>query len=479
MAGQGAGPDRLRLRSCLASIFLTAVGSVFLALSLPPFNLEILAWFAVAGLLWAACRCHPIRAFELGLFCGVVCGAAQVGWPSGMASVTAFVPFLWLTLMLAVVAAGAALFWQRTVVGNRGLCWMALVACLGVSVEWLTTFSPLPIHMALSQYQSPFLPLVSFTGIWGVSFLVWWSNAALAAAFLQKQWVKPLTATALLLAFAILLSMAGRAQNRAATASTGRLRVAAIQNGDGTASRATLTRLAASEGARLVVWPEACLGKRFSPTRPGDPTVQLARQLQIALVPGYYAPSGTKWFNCAAWVSAKGEVEGVHRKIHLFGNERGVVVPGREVRAFKTMTGKVGLEICFDSCFPTVTRRLVMDGAQIVALPNHDPLVARGILHSLHAAFLPFRAAENGVPFVRSDAGGASQVVDADGHIIAQSPLFQVTLAAGEVHLGNGKGTFFTRFGDWLAYLCLAVVLSWIGVGFRSRHKPSVFERST
>ena len=106
-------------KSVLASLLLTAVGGVFLALSLPPFNLEILAWFSVAWLLWAACRYHPVRAFELGLFCGAVCGATQVGWPSGMSSVSAFVPFLWFMLVLGLVAAGAAIAWRRNGTGNR------------------------------------------------------------------------------------------------------------------------------------------------------------------------------------------------------------------------------------------------------------------------------------------------------------------------------------------------------------------------
>ena len=67
---------------------------------------------------------------------------------------------------------------------------------------------------------------------------------------------------------------------------------------------------------------------------------------------------------------------------------------------------------------------------------------------------LPFRAVENAVPFVRADSNGLSQIVDAQGRIVAQSPLYAPDVLVATVPLGPGKGTFFTRWGDWLAYVC-------------------------
>jgi apolipoprotein N-acyltransferase len=69
---------------------------------------------------------------------------------------------------------------------------------------------------------------------------------------------------------------------------------------------------------------------------------------------------------------------------------------------------------------------------------------------------LPFRAVENGTPFVRSDPNGLSQVIDGHGRVLAQGPLYRSAIVSATVVLGTGRGTFFTRTGDWLAWLCVA-----------------------
>ncbi len=85
---------------------------------------------------------------------------------------------------------------------------------------------------------------------------------------------------------------------------------------------------------------------------------------------------------------------------------------------------------------------------------------------------LPFRAVENHVPFVRADSNGLSQIVSADGRIVGQSALFVPDVLVGTVNLGDGQGTFFTRFGDWLAYACLLVAAwgTWRGAAGRKRN---------
>ena len=42
--------------------------------------------------------------------------------------------------------------------------------------------------------------------------------------------------------------------------------------------------------------------------------------------------------------------------------------------------------------------------------------------------------------------------MDAHGRILAQSPLYAPDVLVATVPLGSGSGTFFTRWGDWLAY---------------------------
>ena len=84
----------------------------------------------------------------------------------------------------------------------------------------------------------------------------------------------------------------------------------------------------------------------------------MARELKAHLVVGYEEPAQPKPFNCAAIVGLDGRVKGTHRKIHPFLGERQGMQCGCEATAFPTDLGKVGMEICFDSCYPEVTRRI-------------------------------------------------------------------------------------------------------------------------
>jgi apolipoprotein N-acyltransferase len=444
---------------------LALVSGVLLALSLPPFDVEWLGWVALAPLFLAVRDLRGREGAGPGLLAGLLCGAIHVRrLPGGTPESFAYLPFLCLALMLAAVglAAGwAARRWE-------GPPWVLFVACAGIAGEWVTTFGPLPLHLALCQYrQVPLLGLASLTGIWGISFLLWWTNAAAAELLARGGSPRRLAAGTAVLAAAVLAWDAlGLQGDRPGPP----LRVAAIQDytpgeagreeeaaGEGP-DREALTRRAAAEGAELIVWSELGLGSAFSADDPGDSTRSLARELRTCLVAGYSESGTPRGHNCAALIGPDGAVLGVHRKIHLFLGERRDTDPGRETRVFASALGTVGMEICFDTCYTGVTRRMAAGGARLIAMPNFDPPTPNGVLHRLHAAMLPFRAAENRLPFVRADPTGLSQVIDRDGRIAAQSPLWRPDALVADITPGDSRGTPFTRLGDWLAYVCLLLL---------------------
>ena len=264
------------------------------------------------------------------------------------------------------------------------------------------------------------------------------------------------------------------------------LRVAAIQDftGDETGDlapalpkgvdvdRDKMTRTAAAQGAKLIVWSEECLGSGFNPDNPRDGTTALARETKAFLVVGYSDDHRPKPYNCAGLVSPEGALLGAHHKVHLYLGESESVTVGGRSSSYASPLGRVGMEVCFDSCYTGVTRQVAASGARIIAMPNYDPPTPRGVLHDLHVAFLPFRAVENHVPFVRSDSNGRSQVVDAYGRMVGVSPLYAPDILVRDVPLGDGRGTPFTRWGDWLAYLCLAGCVFFL-VGLRAQGSQS------
>ena len=55
----------------------------------------------------------------------------------------------------------------------------------------------------------------------------------------------------------------------------------------------------------------------------------------------------------------------------------------------------------------------------------------------------------NGVP------NGQPSVIDPDGRALAQAPLWKAASVLASPRLGDGRGTLFTRTGDWPPYLAL------------------------
>ncbi len=442
---------------------LALLTGLLFAFSLPPWNWEWLGWVAFAPLLLAAPGRRPLEAVGLGIIAGAACGAVQAGWSADTTRLFwAYIPFFWLTFLFGLVAVAAA--WvptQWTPTARVGF-----LAAVGITGEWLTSFLPLPLNIGLSQYK--FLPLIqisSLTGIWGVSFLLWWVNAALAEGVRRRK-LLPLGIGAGLTVLAVGFGCWALAQ----TPPGSPLTVAAVQdiNREETgnlapagveADRTAMTKDAAARGAKLIVWSEESLGGEFEPGSPKDETRTLARTLNTALVVGYSDDTKPKPYNCAAYLAPNGAVlSPVHHKIHLYLSERETNKAGHAATVVDTPQGRLGLEICFDSCYTGTTREEARLGARLIALPNYDPPTPGGVLHRLHGTMLPFRAVENHLPFVRADSNGLSQIIDARGRVAGQAPLFVPDVLVGTVNLGDGRGTFFTRFGDWLAYVCLLIV---------------------
>ena len=207
------------------------------------------------------------------------------------------------------------------------------------------------------------------------------------------------------------------------------------------------------------------LGSDFEPNAYKNATRKLAQQTRIYLVAGYigFSPvSESKQRNSAALISPRGQIIGTHNKIHLYAGERATTIAGTTPTVLDSSLGKIGIAICFDTCWTNVLREEANKGAQLIAMPNFDPPVPRGVVHYLHGAMLPFRAIENRVPIVRADPNGHSGAIDSSGRVLDSLPMQRAGVSVRSVRLGDGNPTFFARFGDWLAWFSLsfAVVTS-------------------
>jgi len=192
-------------------------------------------------------------------------------------------------------------------------------------------------------------------------------------------------------------------------------------------------------GADLVIFPECALtgycvedaesadhlclsGLAFEGTKviqyPAEVAdiVAAAERLKLHVVFGLAGAVDGKRYNLAFLVEPTGAV---HRyaKAHLpelgFDN---FVTPGPDLPVFDTAIGKIGMLICFDIRMPEAMRVMMLQGAEIIALPTNWPTGAE-----ISAQVIaPARAAENRV-FLAT----CNRVGDENGfHFIGQSGIF-------------------------------------------------------
>ncbi|MEM4047074.1 MAG: carbon-nitrogen hydrolase family protein, partial [Metallosphaera sp.] len=61
-------------------------------------------------------------------------------------------------------------------------------------------------------------------------------------------------------------------------------------------------------------------------------------------------------------ISPKGNILGLAKKVHLFGKERGRLIPGTSISFFSVNGVRIGVVICYDLDFPEIVRALFLHG---------------------------------------------------------------------------------------------------------------------
>lgn len=155
-------------------------------------------------------------------------------------------------------------------------------------------------------------------------------------------------------------------------------------------ARALIER-AAGYGARFVATPENTnyLGPHEEKVRRAEPLggptcsrfADLARRLGIHLLLGSYnekSDEAGRCYNTSVLFSPEGQILATYRKMHLFDvdvpggvrfAESATCKPGDAVTVAETPLGRLGLSICYDLRFPELYRRMVDQGAEILAVP--------------------------------------------------------------------------------------------------------------
>ncbi|HEX4836259.1 MAG TPA: apolipoprotein N-acyltransferase [bacterium] len=445
----------LRVRTALWRAVPPGLGvllsAALLVMAFPPVDAGGLALVALVPLLLAA-HGRPARAtFALGYAWGVLAFGGVLWW------LVTFGPAAWLLAALFMAVFPAVVMGTITWSGGGRAPDILRIPALWTAVEFLRSQGPLGFPWALlgeSQHRAlEISQIASATAVYGVSFLIVLVNAALYLLLVRRANLRTVVvaATAVAAAFAW-----GAAVMRAPVPATF---VAAVVQPD-YATRTSfdpsrvvpelavldaLTRDAAGRGAALVVWPETA-----SPTDiPGNP-VTLARirswvrQDNLSLLASSLEGGRT---NSVFSFAPDGTLTGRYDKIRLVPFAEEGEQAGHGPVVLRTPPAAIGVAICFESVFPEIARRSVVEGAGLLAVVTNDAWFDGTTAPLQHAAIAPFRAIEEGRYLLRAANSGPSLIIDPHGRVRASLPLGVRGVLTARV-APRATLTLYARVGD-------------------------------
>jgi len=502
-------PDRSQAAALLSGLLL--------ALAFPRPDLASCAWFGLVPLLMFSGE-RPLRD---GFVAGATFFAIVLYWLNivmttygGLNPLLSVVAYLMLVAYLSLFIAGAV--WGGFALRERFKLPLSLtLPVLWVGFEFLRSFlfSGFP-WATLGYSQQSHLALIQsadLCGVYGISYLLVLANTVLAgllqaARGRERALLPRWSLAALLLLFLGNLGYGqwrlGQDIDRRDTA----LETVLVQGNidqsikwDPAFQEATVEHYrdlslqgAAGLTGALIIWPESA-----TPFYAQDPSPLQSLVHQVPRVtdswllfgsPAYERRnSGVRYLNSAFLLAPTGAVLGRSDKVHLV--PFGEYVPLKSFFPFidKLVVGigdfspgsvtplrlnghRLGVLVCFEGIFPELARDFVRKGSDLLVNITNDAWFGRSSAPFQHLAMTRFRAIENRIWVARAANTGVSALIAPSGRIPDQTEIFVSGFLRGRVGLGGGHA-FYSRYGDILPGVCLALSLAWFLLLLRRRYQ--------
>ncbi|HTI43212.1 MAG TPA: apolipoprotein N-acyltransferase [Vicinamibacterales bacterium] len=484
---------------------LALVSGALLALSFPRYGHPALAWIALVPLLVALAqkRHPPLKAFLLGLTSGFIYFAGTLYWTGtvirtfgGIPLPAAMLGVVLLALYQGFFPALFALISSR-LIARGGLAAVFLSAAAWIATEFFrgVVFGGFP-WVLLGDSQVTVLPvaqLASVLGVYGVSGLVAFINAAIAYAMLTNGRRR---AVAIAAAAGVLIATgawgAARIADGALTRAGTPIRVGLIQANiaqedkwkAGEARRIfttyiAMTRDAVKRGAEYVIWPESATPFMFENDPAGQEALRaLAREVRVPILFGSdqeVTRPEPALYNAAFLVTPDGRTAAVYRKIHLVPWGEFIPMkrllffvsplvdsftdfsPGTEMVLLPIGSHLASTAICYEVVYPSLIRRAVQGGSELLTTITNDAWYGHSSAPYQHFALASMRAIEQGRYLARAANTGISGVIDPYGRIVRQSSIFEQDALVEQVRFLTVR-TIYSRIGDVIAYIAIALV---------------------
>ncbi len=520
-------------------ILLALLSAVLLVLSFPNFDLGFVAWIALVPLLLALRNTSIRSTLILSWISGASFFMGVFSWINSVKGVT-LLHYSILGLYLGLYFPLFGLFFYF--ISRKTKLRLVITAPpLWVAIEYLRSnagFAALPMgFLGHTQHQNvSLIQIASFTGAYGISFLIILANAVIADLIVswieKKEQEEPLGLArspvfrgSVVLAMILIVWILG--YTSLPSPLSGRpLSMAVVQGNIPQEIKwkreyreqiltkyENLSEEASKSKPQLIIWPEASTpGFVLSDQGLLERMVSTIRRMDAYLLAGSseYPKFGKKQIklksgNTALFFSPEGKILGQYLKIYLvpFGEYvpyEGIIhwpefivpkgmnsdVAGTERVLFEIERTKFGTLICSEILYPELSRCMVKQGAGFLVNISNEAWFGKGALPYQALSIAVFRAVENRVNLVRCANTGVSGFIDPHGRVTARltnggEDLFVEGTLTRKIFLSS-PGTFYTHYGDVFAYGCIAfsiglLIYSISGKVFlqRSSHDPASY----
>jgi len=375
--------------------------------------------------------------------------------------------------------------------------WIYITPAMVVVVEFLMP-QIFPYMQGVSHYQViPIIQLASITGVFGVTYLLFFANCVFyqtGSRFKNggKLYLKPLLVLVTILVLVIVYGLKRQKDYQQKSEKARTVKVGLIQSNITPHDRRQmgfnkiwklyleLSKKAVKKGAQWVIWSEGEFQIPLSSSTARLLLSQASQLLKCPLLLGCYdiLEQNHKRFkvNSAVYFDpVKGLGKRYDKRILVpFGEympfEKQLNFIYRQIRwrsRFFPGKGPVvqrlegipfGFLICYEAIFPSLVRKSVQQGAELLVNITYDAWYGRTSAPHQHLLLTTVRSVEHGIPLIRLGTTGISTVIDSLGRIGPQSELFEQEVLLHTVKLIH-LPSLYTRIGNAFAWLCGLIFL--------------------
>jgi len=509
------------------NITFAFVSGIMQTASFPDIGFDVFAWFALVPLILTINQTNAV--FFTGCLTGFVHQITLVYWLVTAMHIYGNLPIVSSVPLLILLCMYLSLFTGLFCVLVKRLCtkpWHLIWApFFWVALEYSRSLSQFAFPWELigySQYlKLPLIQIADITGVYGISWFIVLFNVAIVCFLLyttRQDWNQIMISNRLVYAlpgiaifFFVVFTTYGLIKqydiNQVIEKSHKHMNVSVIQGNidqalkwdekfrNQTVQKYILASLSETHRhADLIVWPETAVPIYIQQKTPLSQKLRdfIDKQSSAFLIGGlrYDRSDIGQWrfYNSSFLLEPKKTSWQTYDKSHLvpfgeyipfqtvfpflnkFVQGVGNFSEGTMIESLKWKEWSIGSQICYEILFPNISRKLVLNGADILVNITNDAWYGHSSAPYQHFSMIVFRAVENKRSLARSANTGVSGFVNPYGKIISSSEIFTDAHLNANLPILNDL-TFYCQFGDVFAIFCCSILVLSIILNFFSHKK--------